>query len=231
MRQAGMGDGKVSGGATTRGSQAGPLGAADRVDGAEVSGKAGRSMDEGSVMKGQGTVNDESAAHDEIAAKGEKQVPVSEAIRYRRRAQAAERTVETLQEQLERVEAGRAELARRVEALEAEQALTRQLVQAGARDLEATLLLARQRLGGAGRRGNEQSQEDVEQVVARLRREKPYLFVEERRLSIGPAERTSGARGSIDGRQAAVEQAAQRAKATGDMRDLCEYLRVRRGWL
>ncbi len=152
----------------------------------------------------------------------EKQVPVSEAIRYRRRAQAAERSVEDLRGRLEQAETARAALAHRVEALEEEGSLVRRLAEAGAVDLEAALLLARERRSAS-------PEEDAEAVVTRLRREKTYLFAPASAMPPSAAMMpTAGVKAPVDGRRMTVEQAARRAKETGDARDLCAYLRVRR---
>ena len=163
---------------------------------------------------------DEAGERDE---RMDKQVPVSEAIRYRRRAQAAERNIEALSQRLGQAEETRVALAQRVESLEEERGLTRRLAEAGAVDLEAALLLARERLSAS--EGGE-----VEAVVAQLRRDKAYLFAPaaHRPPTTAAMISTAGAKEPVDVHHRAIEQAAQRAKETQDPRDLCEYLRVRR---
>jgi hypothetical protein len=175
-------------------------------------------MSESDVER-QGVSQEDKA--NEPSSADEKQVPVSEAIRYRRRAQAAERNVEELSERLEQAETARAALAHRVEALEEEGSLVRRLAEAGAVDLEAALLLVRERRSAS-------PDEDAEAVVTRLRREKAYLFSSAAMPPSAAMVPTAGAKAPVDGRRMTVEQAARRAKETGDARDLCAYLRVRR---
>src|SRR3989304_5226111 len=75
-----------------------------------------------------------------------KLVPVSESIRYHRRAQGAERRAEELSGELAdaRAEAGR--LAEELKATHKEQELMRKLAAEGTKDLEAAVLIAKSRL-------------------------------------------------------------------------------------
>ncbi|MEM9417484.1 MAG: hypothetical protein AAGA25_00335 [Planctomycetota bacterium] len=62
---------------------------------------------------------------------------------------------------------------------------------------------------------------DVDAAVSELRRQKPYLFRQRRRS-------TDSAMAPRVELPAAEEKAAERAAATGDRRDLLDYLRLRR---
>ena len=72
-----------------------------------------------------------------------KLVPVTESIRYRKRAQSAEKLSETLSEQLDQAKSSISEMALQLNDIQGEQKLTRKLAAAGAVDLEAALLIAR----------------------------------------------------------------------------------------
>ena len=73
-------------------------------------------------------------------------VPVGESIRYRRRAQSAERRVEELAGELAEARAEATRLAEELKATQKEQELMRRLAAAGTRDLEAAVLIAKARL-------------------------------------------------------------------------------------
>ena len=72
-----------------------------------------------------------------------KLVPVAESIRYRKRAQSAEKKVEDLTEQLAQAKSQVTKISERLSDIEAEQKLTRKLAAAGSVDLETAVLLAR----------------------------------------------------------------------------------------
>lgn len=149
----------------------------------------------------QGTVNEEQL------------VPVGEAIKYRKRAQAAEQQVESLSEQL-----GEAQSQLATVGLEGE--LTRQLAAAGAVDLEVALLLARQQC-----RSDAEASNDVGAVVEQLRQKRPGLFASASEVVAQP---TAGVRRTPQGPQVRLEQMAQRANQTQSRKDMQEYLRLRR---
>ncbi|NLK42365.1 MAG: hypothetical protein GX298_09975, partial [Planctomycetes bacterium] len=76
----------------------------------------------------------------------EKLVPVTEAIRYRKRAQQAEKQLAEVQEQLSFQREQAAGLGEQLEALQRQNALREALIAAGTSDLETTLLLGQARL-------------------------------------------------------------------------------------
>jgi hypothetical protein len=154
-----------------------------------------------------------------------KLVPVAESIRYRKRAQSAEKKVENLTEQLAQAKSQVTKISERLSDIEAEQKLTRKLAAAGSVDLETAVLLARARMEG-------QTDADLDGVVEQLKKEKQYLFG-------GPAatvtaKKTAGARESAYGgtnNQTVLERAAKKAATTGNRADLQEYLKLRRNFL
>jgi len=149
-----------------------------------------------------------------------KLVPVAESIRYRKRAQAAEKANESLAEQLAKAKSEVSELAGQLRNLEIEQELTRKLTSAGAVDLETSLLLAKAR---AERLENA----DLDGIVTQLSKEKQYLFGRHQgdRHSI---PKTANVKERREGGQTALERAAKKAAGTGNRTDLQEYLKLRR---
>ena len=154
-------------------------------------------------------------------------VPVSEAIKYRKRAQAAEQQVEQLNRQLEDTQQQQQELKASLDETKEEMELTHQLTKAGAIDVEAALLLAQKNLKTSG--GNDN---DTNRLVESLRRERPYLFsnvVNE--VSATLAGPTAGVRSQNHSGTSMLTRAAQQAQKSGDRKDMQEYLRLRRSVL
>jgi uncharacterized protein YhaN len=151
-----------------------------------------------------------------------KLVPVAESIRYRKRAQSAEKKIEELTEHLAQAKSQTAELSGQLSDVQTEQKLMRQLAAAGAVDLETAVLIARARL-------RDKDDADVTGVIEQLKKEKQFLFSAG---STGPAPtKTAGARDRVTHSQALLERAAEKAAKTGSRTDLHEYLKLRRNFL
>jgi hypothetical protein len=150
-----------------------------------------------------------------------KLVPVTESIRYRKRAQSAERQNEALAGELSAAREKIQQLDGQIGNLKAEQKVMRKLISAGASDLEAAVLLVKARSEGG-------SDEEIDSVVEQLRKEKGYLFGQRAQEGL-KVRKTSGEKERIGG-QAVLEGAAKRAATTGDRRDLQEYLKLRRNY-
>jgi hypothetical protein len=151
-----------------------------------------------------------------------KLVPVAESIRYRKRAQSAEKKIEELTEQLAQAKSQTAELSEQLSDIQTEQKLMRQLAAAGAVDLETAVLIARARL-------QDKEEADVIGVIEQLKKEKLFLF---NANSPGAAPtKTAGARDRIINSQTLLEKAAKKAATTGNRTDLHEYLKLRRNFL
>jgi uncharacterized protein YhaN len=149
-------------------------------------------------------------------------VPVAESIRYRKRAQSAEKKIEELTEQLAQAKAQSAELSGQLSDIQTEQKLMRQLATAGAVDLETAVLIARARL-------QDKNDADVTGVIEQLKKEKQFLF---NAGSSGAAPtKTAGARDRVTNSQTLLERAAKKAATTGSRTDLHEYLKLRRNYL
>jgi TolA-binding protein len=149
-------------------------------------------------------------------------VPVTESIRYRRRAQSAEKKTQDLAEQLADANQRIAQMSADLAALELDRKLTRKLTVAGVTDLEAGALIAKARMEG-------RADGDLDACIEQLRKEKSYLFG-----SSDPgvvSRKTAGAKDRAVPRQTALERAAQRAARTRNRADLQEYLKLRRNVL
>jgi uncharacterized protein YhaN len=151
-----------------------------------------------------------------------KLVPVAESIRYRKRAQSAEKKIEELTEQLVQAKTQTAELSEQLSDIQTEQKLTRQLVAAGVVDLETAVLIARSKL-------QDKDDADVTDVIEQLKKEKQFLFTSG---SPSPVPtKTAGARDRVTNSQTLLEKAAKKAATTGNRTDLHEYLKLRRNFL
>jgi uncharacterized protein YhaN len=155
-------------------------------------------------------------------AENEKLVPVGESIRYRKRAQSAERKLEQLGEQLAQANSQAAALSEQLDEIRSEQELTRKLTAAGAADLEAAVALAKVRM-------RNKPDTDVDGIVEQLKREKQYLFADVGKTV--SSTKTAGAKERTASPQAVLAKAAKKACATGNRTDLQEYLRLRRNFL
>jgi len=163
-----------------------------------------------------------------------KLVPVSEAIKYRRRAQQAEadfqRTEQTLEDlqaqhedrlrQLAEAEAQRDELRHQLDALQTRTAAERMLYAAGVTDVETAMALLEKRTSLS----DDLDPEQLQQAVHTLLLEKAFLSA--------PApswpDKTASARLPGAGAGARLSRAANRAAQTGSRRHVAEYLRLRR---
>jgi hypothetical protein len=149
----------------------------------------------------------------------ERVVPVSESIRYRKRAQSAEKKAAELELELAKTTSQAQTLAEQLEGLSVENKLIAKLAQAGASDLEAAVLLAKARMG-------ENGADEIDGVVAQLKKEKPHLFTE---IAKSATPKTAGAKDKAAGAASVLERAARRAAQTAHSRaSLQEYMKLRR---
>ena len=162
---------------------------------------------------------------DEMQQDEGKFVPVSESIRYRKRAQSAEKKVEVLEKQLAEVRGQADDLTSKLGMVEQERCLSEKLLAAGAVDVEAALLLAKSRIAGEG-------QADIDEVVEQLRSEKGYLFADSDGESTAVSKKTATAKDRVgDGSRVGLERLAKKAVASGNRVDLHEYLKLRRNYV
>ena len=151
-----------------------------------------------------------------------KLVPVTESIRYRKRAQGAEKKVEDLTEQLCQKEKEALMLSEQLDNMRSEQKLTKKLIAAGAVDIESAVLLGKTRM-------QEHKDTDVDELIDQLKKDKQYLFKNssENITTI----KTSGAKDHTTDVYATLANAARKAANSGSRRDLQEYLKARRNYL
>lgn len=148
------------------------------------------------------------------SADADKLVPVSEAIRYRKRAQTAEQQLGELRDRFTQLQTQLDDSQQTISSLERRQKIDALLTESDAIDLDAARLLTEISV-------SHMDEPDVASAVEELRRQKPYLF----RKRTGTIDSVMSAHVE----SASPEQvAAERAASTGDRRDLLDYLRLRR---
>ena len=98
-----------------------------------------------------------------------KLVPVAESIRYRKRAQSAEKKLESLAEQLAQEKAKTAQISEHLSSIQTEHEMMHKLAAAGTVDLETTVLIVKARM-------QDKNQADLDGVIEQLKKEKQYLF-------------------------------------------------------
>ena len=150
------------------------------------------------------------------ASSADRMVPVSEAIRYRKRAQTAEQQMAELRTQLDASQQQYREAEQAIQSLERRRRMDELLNEADAIDLEAARLLTEAAVQGM-------DEPNLAEAIDDLRRHKPYLFRSESDLPGGLALAPR-----IEGVDDPVAQAAEQAQHSGDRRDLLRYLRLRR---
>ncbi|MGB8227115.1 MAG: hypothetical protein WCE45_09690 [Sedimentisphaerales bacterium] len=155
--------------------------------------------------------------------RNERLVDVSEAIRYRKRAQSAEQKQTLLEQELAESKAEAERLNKNLSQMAIERQLIDKLVSAGVRDMEAAVIIGRARL-------EDDKKATAADVVEQLRKEKSYLFSESSITALAGAK-TSGVKDRLSGTTGALERAAKKAANTGSRADLQEYLRARRNFV
>ena len=151
------------------------------------------------------------------AGQHERLVPVSEAKKYRKRAQAAEKILEDFKVELAEKDEALHKQQQTIADLQRQRSIDELLVDSETIDLETTRLLTEMAL-------SEMAEPDVEQAVAQLRKRKPFLFrTTARATALSPKaenNQTSLAR--------SMERAAADAHSSGNRTALLRYLRLRR---
>jgi hypothetical protein len=165
-----------------------------------------------------------------------KLVPVTESIKYRRRAQQAEghlqkleqqltelkQQMQTHQDQLAQAQSQRDQLQRQLVTTENRRSAEQMLSHCGVLDIQAATSLLSQKLNLS----EELSPESLSHNVEELLLDKPYLRHELAKPSL--PTRTASARAGISSLSTQLSQVAQQAATSGDRRDIAQYLRLRR---
>jgi len=175
-----------------------------------------------------------------------KLVDVRESIRYRRRAQESEQRCADLEAELQELRLAqdgqtqsleatldqerrqREQVELRIQQLQTERQIERELIRAGTCDPETALLLVRERLaaGRTARMGDETV--DIPELVGKLLEEKPHLKTSHRE-PVPPIGRTSqGVRPGESNGPTRLRKLAAEARDSGQRGDLVQYMRARR---
>ena len=179
--------------------------------------------------------NLEDFASAETSTGAARMVPVTEAIKYRRRAQQAEGQLQQLEQQLEElrsqiqrekdelatVEAQRDEAQTQAATVENRLAAERLLNEAGVVDIETASVLLSKRLDLTDQLDREQLARSIEQLLL----DKPFL---RRNADAALPPKTASPRPSHNTPASQLAQVADRAARSGDRKDIAEYLRLRR---
>lgn len=153
-----------------------------------------------------------------------KLVPVTESIRYRRRAQSAEKEAQMLAKELAETKSQLSQVSEELRNVHREGELAKRLAAKGAIDLETAVLVA-------GAKIEEDAEADMDKVIEEMKKEKQYLFGGASQGSAGNIKKTSGVKDKMQNGQAILERAAKRAATTGNRKDLQEYLKLRRSFV
>ncbi len=148
----------------------------------------------------------------------ERLVPVSEAKKYRKRAQAAEKILEDFKVELAEKDEALQKQRQTIADMQRQRLIDELLVDSEAFDLETTRLLTEMAL-------SEMAEPDVEQAVAQLRKRKPFLF---RSTARGATALSPKAENNQTSLARSMEHAAAEAHSSGNRTALLRYLRLRR---
>jgi len=152
-----------------------------------------------------------------LVERDEKRVPVTEAIRYRKRAQEAEREREELASSLEELRSALDESRTMLIESERRRHVDSALTELRSVDLETARVMLEGSIGGEADEGT------IRKAAAELRRKKPFLFRSCATPSGGSSMGGRPRRGADP-----LESHARAATETGDRKALMRYLRVRR---
>ncbi len=153
-----------------------------------------------------------------------KMVPVTESIRYRKRAQSAEKKCEQLANEMKSFKEQKQNLQKEVESLKFESDVMKKLSQAGAIDMESAVLVTKERL-------KESDDADIDGVIEDLKKNKGFIFGSSDQ-KVKAAGKTAFARDKINpGSRNSLGKAAKKALASGSRIDLHEYMKLKRGLL
>lgn len=171
--------------------------------------------------------NDAAPAESEAASPIDEETPepatrlvsVSEAIRYRKRAQAAERDLAQTRARLEEATRQAQAAQQRLAQVERRAAIDAGLVESGATDLEAARLLVESALN--------EGEADVAAAIENVRRRRPQMFrtnhsAPRHTAAMGPAVRTTPETGRD------LDRAAIAARRSGHNADVMHYMNLRR---
>lgn len=135
----------------------------------------------------------------------------------------SQKKIQELTDELTAAKTQAVELKAKLNEVTLEQQLFRKLSDAGASDIESAMLLAKSRLKGS-------DEQELDKCIEQLHKEKSYLFAGNSSPVVFPMK-TAGTRQQTPDAAAILAQAAGKAAATGNRKDLQEYLKLRRNYL
>lgn len=151
-----------------------------------------------------------------------KLVPVSESIKYRKRAQSAEKELAQLNEKLEQAMAENKNLNARLGNIEFEQKLTGHLKDAGIVDLETAVLLVEKRIEG-------KDENEITQIIDQLKEQKPFLFEQPQPSQVSRfSAKSAGVKPHNATGREHIERQGRQAARSGSRADMMKYLSARR---
>jgi len=196
----------------------------ERVGGLRMSDQAGGDS-ESDHQSGDQDSSGSMPRDEDVSAKV---VPVSEAIRYRKRAQAAEIRLHDLDQRLAELESELGQAHDTIQRIERRHEVDERLRENDVVDLDVVRLLVETIL-------EESPDQDVAAAVEELHQRKPFLFRSAgqsgHRSSVGVGSMTPSVRGASrrgSRLKAGTEEAAMRAMGTGRREDLLHYMKLRR---
>ena len=148
----------------------------------------------------------------------ERLVPVSEAKKYRKRAQAAEKILEDFKVELAEKDEALHKQQQTITHMRQQRLIDELLVESEAIDLETARLLTEIAL-------SEMAEPDVEQAVAQVQERKPFLFRSTARSATALSPKAENNQTSL---ARSMERAAAEAHSSGNRTALLRYLRLRR---
>jgi anthranilate phosphoribosyltransferase len=135
----------------------------------------------------------------------------------------SQKIIQELTDQLAAAKSQAAELNAKLNEVTLEQQLFRRLSDAGVSDIESAMLLAKSRIKGS-------DEQELDKCIEQLHKEKSHLFAGSRSPVVFQ-RKTAGTRQQTPDADTILAQAAGKAAATGNRKDLQEYLKLRRNYL
>ena len=135
----------------------------------------------------------------------------------------SQKKIQELTDQLAAAQSQAAELNTKLNEFTLEHQIFRKLSDAGVSDIESAILLAKSRLRGS-------DELELDDCIEQLRKEKSHLFAG-RNSPLAVPMKTAGVRQQTPEPASILAQAAGKAAATGNRKDLQEYLKLRRNYL
>ena len=150
-----------------------------------------------------------------------KVVPVSESIKYRKRAQSAEKQLSELEKSLGKITEENKKLRCMLDDITTENKLSKALEQAGAVDIETAMVLIKQRM-------NNTPEKEPFEIVEQIKKEKGFLFNLNSQKPSLAATVNRPVKCKVTCSNEYLKKQAQQAAQTGSRKDIMDYLMAKR---